>query len=162
MPGLINIKKLRRTDFPLVLSVVLYVGIFFERSGIINFEWLLFSQISFLLCALVYLLISVGKRIINSSSKVLLFVSAYFLVFSAFFTVAGQEDYIFYLFFILQVLISSILKELIFPLLITCFYAKYFFLTNGASKRHGNPGVVLFSCFLMSAAFSASRKGDLL
>jgi hypothetical protein len=81
---------------------------------------------------------------------------------SAFFIVAGQEDYIFNLFFILQALISSILKELIFPLLITCFYAIYFILMTGTSKRHSNLDIVLFSCFLMSAALSASRKGDLL
>jgi len=159
MPGLFIIKKLRGIEFPLVLSVVLCASISLERSGIINFGWLLFSEIFFLLCTLVYLLYKTEKRITNPSIKVPFFAAAYFMIFSAFFIFSGQKDYIFYLFFFLQVLISSIWKTLIFPILITCFYAIYFIYMTGASKRHSILDLALFSCFLMIAALSAVMKG---
>jgi signal transduction histidine kinase len=100
----------------------------------------------------------VEKRITNPSIKVPFFAAAYFMIFSAFFIFSGQKDYIFYLFFFLQVIISSILKPLIFPLLITSFYS-IFFIYTGASKRHSVLDLALFSCFLMVAALSVAMKG---
>jgi signal transduction histidine kinase len=159
MPGLFIIKKLRGVEFPLALSVILCAGIFFERSGVINFGWLIFTHLFILLSLLVYLLYKAEKRIKNLSIKASFFASAYFLVFSTFFIVMGQRDYIFYLFFFAQVIISSVFKPLIFPLLITSFYAIYSIYFATASKRHDILDLTLFSCFLIVAALSVVMRG---